>query len=255
MKKIPLPCRYESRVLSLSAKLRTIGPVARRAIPAAVVTLSACAGPGLKNQQPAAPSPSATAQVAKAAERAPTRRLTVAVLDSKNYKAGQKQRENDLIRVAGVAALAQDKVGYYMEVQEAELRRKLSPGTDVHITKQRENIVIGPVSGAFVPGSAHLADTIRNILGTVAPVFREFTKTLITIHAYTDSTASTGYNNRKLSQIRALAVAHYLIKTGISSERIVVVGHGESDPVASNATAKGRAQNRRVKIELQPLAR
>ncbi|MGH8127626.1 MAG: OmpA family protein [Gammaproteobacteria bacterium] len=227
------------------------------AILAGVLTLSACAWLGLKKQQPTAPPPPATAQVAKSAKtvkKAPTRPLTVAVLDPGNYKAGQKQRENALMKVAGVAALAQDKVGYYMEVQEAELRRKLPPATDVHITKRDESIVIGPISGAFGSGSAHLADTIRNILETVAPVFREFTNTLITVHAYTDSTASTGYNNQKLSQIRALAVAHYLVKTGIASERIAVVGHGESDPVASNATAKGRAQNRRITIELEPLA-
>ncbi|TIM59509.1 MAG: OmpA family protein, partial [Mesorhizobium sp.] len=55
------------------------------------------------------------------------------------------------------------------------------------------------------------------------------------------------------SQRRALAVANYLSGQGVDSRRFAVTGFGKTRPVASNATAAGRAQNRRVEIQLSPL--
>lgn len=223
-----------------------------------MIVLSACAGPGPSKQQVAAPSslpahavrPSTRAEPAR---QAPTKRLTIIALDPGNYKAGQKRRKDMLVKSGGNDALTADSVGYYMEVLEAGLRRLLGETND-RITSQGESILIGPVGDAFVSDSYLPAKKIRTLLDAIAPVLKEYAETLIAIHAYTDSTGPSGYN-RKLSVDRALAVAHYLVKAGVAGERIVVVGHGESDPVASNATAKGRAQNRRVEIELEPLVR
>ncbi len=70
----------------------------------------------------------------------------------------------------------------------------------------------------------------------------------VEVQGYTDSIGSAKYN-MKLSQRRANAVRNYLIKKGgISADRITAVGYGETKPVASNKTKKGRAQNRRVEI-------
>jgi outer membrane protein OmpA-like peptidoglycan-associated protein len=70
-----------------------------------------------------------------------------------------------------------------------------------------------------------------------------------TVNGYTDSVGSDGYN-QALSQRRAEAVADYLRSHGLKVDRYVVRGYGKSDPVATNATAEGRARNRRVDVLL-----
>jgi OmpA-OmpF porin, OOP family len=69
----------------------------------------------------------------------------------------------------------------------------------------------------------------------------------VDVNGYSDAIGSFGYNQR-LSQRRADAVAEYLIGKGIDSGRLVTHGYGKANFVASNATAEGRAQNRRVEL-------
>jgi len=71
----------------------------------------------------------------------------------------------------------------------------------------------------------------------------------VTVAGHTDSLGSQAYNQR-LSERRANAVKAYLVGHGIDASRIRAEGHGKARPVASNATAEGRAQNRRVEIEI-----
>ncbi|RQR43480.1 OmpA family protein [Burkholderia sp. Bp9131] len=72
----------------------------------------------------------------------------------------------------------------------------------------------------------------------------------VTISGYTDSTGSAEHN-QQLSERRAQAVAQYLREHGLNAQKFDVRGYGESNPVASNATAPGRAKNRRVDITLE----
>jgi OmpA-OmpF porin, OOP family len=67
---------------------------------------------------------------------------------------------------------------------------------------------------------------------------------------HTDAVGTDAYNQR-LSERRAAAVKDYLVKGGISASRIETAGFGESRPVASNETAEGRAQNRRVELKIK----
>jgi len=175
----------------------------------------------------------------------------VAVLDPGDYKAGLKRRLDALLDREGSALGAAD-VGYYMEVQEAELKR-LTAGTGVSVRRRGKTLQIGPWNRAFASGSVQPAAATRKMLAAIVPMLKEYNRTLITVHCYTDSRGAAAFN-RTLSRRRALAVAHRLIEAGVAAGRIVVVGHGESDPVASNATARGRARNRRIALELQPLA-
>lgn len=211
--------------------------------------------PGPQRKHAAAPAarPATAARPSRAAapaRPAPVPKPGVAVLGPDHYQTGQAQRMHTLLAIPDVA-LAKNRAGYYMEVQEAKLRQ-LTAGSDVRIVNRGNSIFIAPQGSAFASADARLAPGMRTLLATVAPVLKEFDKTLITVHGYTDSTGAAGYN-QKLSQRRAWAVARYLLHAGVSGERILVVGHGDSDPVASNATAKGRARNRRVEIELQPI--
>jgi len=69
----------------------------------------------------------------------------------------------------------------------------------------------------------------------------------VTCNGYTDSVGSDGYN-LKLSERRADAARAYLLKKGVAATRVKSRGFGKAEPVASNATAEGRAENRRVEI-------
>ena len=71
------------------------------------------------------------------------------------------------------------------------------------------------------------------------------------VSGHTDSTGSADYN-LNLSRERASSVASYLQGQGVKSSRFEVLGLGSSNPIASNSTADGRAQNRRVEIKIIP---
>jgi OOP family OmpA-OmpF porin len=71
----------------------------------------------------------------------------------------------------------------------------------------------------------------------------------IAIHGHTDSVGTEAYN-QKLSERRAMAVKDYLVSKGIAADRLTAVGKGEADPIASNDTKEGRAQNRRVEFNV-----
>lgn len=224
---------------------------------AAAAALAACAGPGPSGRQPVAATPPAASAErhstpALPPRAAPPSQLAPAILSPRDYKTGEKARKDALMNATDTV-LSGQSVGYYMEVQEAELRRLLG-GSGVSVASRKNRLVIGPVERAFAKGSTSLLPRGQSVLATVASVFKEYYKTLVAIHCYTDDTGAADYN-RKLSQRRGLTVAHYLVKAGVTSGRIVVIGHGESDPVAPNNTARGRARNRRVEIVLIPLAR
>ena len=74
----------------------------------------------------------------------------------------------------------------------------------------------------------------------------------VDVNGHTDSDGSDEYND-DLSSRRANSVAHYLVSQQLDSQRFSVQGFGESQPVASNASVSGKAQNRRVEIQIVPL--
>jgi outer membrane protein OmpA-like peptidoglycan-associated protein len=74
----------------------------------------------------------------------------------------------------------------------------------------------------------------------------------VDVAGHTDSTGSLQHN-QLLSERRALSVANYLTQQGIDNRRFDVRGYGPTQPVATNATEAGRAQNRRVEIQISPL--
>jgi OOP family OmpA-OmpF porin len=97
----------------------------------------------------------------------------------------------------------------------------------------------------FDTGQAVIKDA--KALDEVAAVLKANPKLAVEVQGHTDSTASAE-TNRKLSEARARAVRDYLLRQGIAPERLRARGLGESQPVAANDTADGRAQNRRVEL-------
>lgn len=151
-----------------------------------------------------------------------------------------------------VGALAGTGVGYYMDTQAAQLRQKLS-GTGVSVTRNGDYVNLNmPGNVTFATGSADLRPEFFSVLNSVATVLKEYNKTLIQITGFTDTTGTVALNQR-LSEQRAQSVGAYLHSQGIQPVRIVTQGLGQSNPIASNTTADGRQQNRRVELQLEPV--
>ncbi|SEI47161.1 Outer membrane protein OmpA [Allopseudospirillum japonicum] len=156
-----------------------------------------------------------------------------------------------LIGAAAGAALGSG-IGYYMDVQETKLRQRLQ-GTGVSVTRNGENIILNmPNAITFANDATQLNSSAYSVLDSVAIVLKEYPKTRVLVAGHTDSIGSESYNQR-LSELRANAVGNYLARGGIAISRLMMMGYGESQPVADNRVESGRSQNRRVEIQLQPL--
>lgn len=150
---------------------------------------------------------------------------------------------------AGIGAAGGAATGGYMDIQARKLRQELL-NTGVQVSQSDGQIrLIMPSNITFATDSAVFQTSFNPVLDSVAKVLKEYDKTNVHIVGYTDSTGSAAYNNT-LSQKRAMAVSTYLINRGVAASRIYAVGMGASNPIASNATAAGREQNRRVEITL-----
>ena len=171
----------------------------------------------------------------------------VGVLASSKHDRGK----GALIGAATGAAVG-GGIGYYMDVQEAKLRQKMK-GTGVSVTRQGDNIILNmPNSVTFDTNSSQVKAAGANTLSGVAMVLKEYEKTRVNVVGHTDSSGGRDLNMR-LSQERAVSVGSNLITQGVDASRISMSGVGPDQPVASNSTAAGKAQNRRVTITLSPL--
>ena len=115
-------------------------------------------------------------------------------------------------------------------------------------TRETERGLIATLPGLFFDtGKAVLKPGARNTLSRVAEQLSAVDTAQITIEGHTDSVGSDDLNQR-LSEKRAAAVRSFLVSQGVPPSRIKTQGMGESAPVASNDTASGRQQNRRVEL-------
>ena len=175
----------------------------------------------------------------------------VAYLANKDEDDVRKRNRNILKAATGGAAVG-GGIGYYMDTQEAELRKQLR-GSGVSVERDGDNInLIMPGNITFPSGNANIDQSFLSILDSVVLVLKEFDKTLIVIAGHTDSTGSDALN-QNLSERRARSVATYLGTAGVINDRLEVIGFGETQPVASNNTDAGKELNRRVEITLLPI--
>ena len=150
---------------------------------------------------------------------------------------------------AGVGAAAGAGTGAYMDVQARKLRQELL-NTGVQVQEANGQIyLIMPGNITFDSNDANIKPAFQPVLNSIAKVLNEYRKTMVQVNGYTDSTGSAATNN-SLSLMRANSISNYLRLRGVNGNRIVSNGYGSSNPIASNATAAGREQNRRVEIVL-----
>ena len=151
---------------------------------------------------------------------------------------------------AAVGSGAGALVGRKMDKQQAELEEQLK---NAQIEKVKDSNNLQAIKVTFENGilfainSSQLNATSKQELNQLAQNLIQNPETNIQVFGYTDNTGSQQLNER-LSLQRAESVANYLMSDGVKSSRVSVKGFGWNDPVASNATPEGRAQNRRVEI-------
>ncbi|OMH30800.1 OmpA family protein [Motiliproteus sp. MSK22-1] len=162
-------------------------------------------------------------------------------------------RKKGILTGALVGGAVGGGVGYYMDQQEAELRRYLE-GTGVQVERHGDQIqLVMPGNITFKTGSSHLATSFHSVLDGVSTVLKKYDQTQLNIDGHTDSVGSEA-SNRSLSQQRSQSVSYYLTGKGLNAQRIRTAGYGESRPIADNSTANGRAANRRVELWIQPIS-
>jgi outer membrane protein OmpA-like peptidoglycan-associated protein len=149
---------------------------------------------------------------------------------------------------AGVGALG----GYIWSKRMEEQRQKMqqaSAGTGIGVTQTADNRLKAniPADAGFDTGRSDIRPNLRNVLDRFAQTMNEHSVTTIEIVGHTDNTGNDAIND-PLSVARANATRDYLVARGVSPQRIATAGRGERQPVASNDSEAGRAQNRRVEI-------
>jgi outer membrane protein OmpA-like peptidoglycan-associated protein len=153
-------------------------------------------------------------------------------------------------------AVAGGVIGDSMDKKETSLRQIAAErnAKDMEIVRVREDLLRISVSSeaSFDFDRAELKAEFKPTLNKVADVLYNDPNQRIRVVGHTDSQGSDTYN-QGLSERRAQATASYLISQGVASSQVTVEGRGESEPRANNATAEGRAQNRRVEIFLQQM--
>ena len=148
---------------------------------------------------------------------------------------------------AAVGGVAGGFIGNYMDKQAAEIERNIA---GAKVERIGEGIKITFSSGIlFDVDKADLKDNSKTELAELSTILNKYADTNIMLAGHTDSTGSEEYN-LGFSQRRAQSVADYLITRNVDPARFTVKGCGKSDPVVSNDTADGRAQNRMVEVTI-----
>jgi outer membrane protein OmpA-like peptidoglycan-associated protein len=147
-----------------------------------------------------------------------------------------------------VGGVAGGVIGNKMDKQARQIDEVL-PGAEVKRVGEGIQLVLNENAVRFDTNKSTLTATAKANLDKLVPVFAEYQDTDITIFGYTDSTGPADFN-LKLSGQRAASVRSYLVSKGVASSRFNVTGLGIADPIATNETAEGRSQNRRVEFAI-----
>lgn len=148
---------------------------------------------------------------------------------------------------AAIGGTAGALIGRHMDKQAEEMRQDIE---NAKIERVGEGIKITFDSGILFPfDSSALQPAAKTNIESLVKVLNKYPDTNILIEGDTDNVGTAEYN-QKLSERRAQAVADYQKARGIAASRVSIIGLGETNPIASNDSAEGRQQNRRVEIAI-----
>jgi outer membrane protein OmpA-like peptidoglycan-associated protein len=149
---------------------------------------------------------------------------------------------------AMVGGAAGAVIGNEMDKQAREIKQVL-PGAEVERVGEGIRLILKENAIRFDFDKSSLTSQAKTNLNKLATVFKENPNTNINIFGYTDNVGTQNYN-LTLSKNRAKAVKNYLVSKGLGGKRMETQGLGMADPIASNETSGGRAQNRRVEFAI-----
>ncbi len=147
-----------------------------------------------------------------------------------------------------VGGVAGNVIGKKMDKQAKEIQETL-PGAEVERVGEGIKVTLKENMVNFAFDSSNLTDAAKANLDKLATVLANNPDTNINIYGHTDSKGADQYN-QSLSERRANAVKTYLVSKGIATSRMIAMGMGEKEPVATNDTEAGRAENRRVEFAI-----
>ena len=142
-----------------------------------------------------------------------------------------------------------------MEKQRAAMETATA-GTGIDVTRTADNQLKMeiPADAGFAVNQATIQPRLQTVLNTFATTLNTNKTTLVRVVGHTDNTGTDAINY-PLSQRRADSTRNYLVAKGVSANRFTTEGKGSTQPIASNATEAGRAENRRVEVYVgQPVA-
>lgn len=163
-----------------------------------------------------------------------------------------KNKNERALRGAIFGSGAGALIGNQLDKQEADLRRTMG-NENVMIQNTGDRLIVTlPQDILFPVDSTELRRDLMQDLQALAQNLLAYPNTNVRVVGHTDNTGSASYN-QSLSVGRADSVSRVLVRNGVNPGRIIAIGRGEDEPVASNLTASGRTQNRRVEIVILPL--
>ena len=189
-------------------------------------------------------------QTAQAQADAQQQQAAAAQAQTQAAQAEQARQQAELAQQQAAQQAQQAEQGRQQaENDKAQMRaRMLQQLNQVLETKDTaRGLIVNMPDVLFDTGKADLKSTARERMAKVAGILIAYPDIHVEIDGYTDSTGSLELNER-LSQQRAESVRSYLSSQGVNSSAITTQGFGPSQPIASNDTAAGRQQNRRVEL-------
>ncbi|SDZ04883.1 Outer membrane protein OmpA [Jannaschia faecimaris] len=166
--------------------------------------------------------------------------------------AGDGSRADEIAAGAVVGGLIGGAIGSRLDRQAADLRAQLGDDRILIRNTGEQLIVTLPQDILFDTDSASLRADLQSDIRALGRNLQQYPNTTVQVIGHTDSEGSAAYN-QDLSERRARSVAGVLLEQGVSGSRIVPIGRGEAQPIASNNSAEGRRQNRRVEIIITPI--
>jgi len=171
--------------------------------------------------------------------------------------AGGSQKGDDKLAKAVVGgalgAAIGGAIGNSLDQQAADLRGSIG-NSNITVTNNGQYLVVNmPQDVLFATDSANLRSDLTRDIKAVASSLLRYPNSQIEVIGHTDNSGSSAYN-QDLSQRRAVSVANVLRESGVPNGRLSAYGRGEDQPIGSNLSPDGRAQNRRVEIIIRPTA-
>ncbi|MEO9532841.1 MAG: OmpA family protein [Crocinitomicaceae bacterium] len=192
-----------------------------------------------------------TIEIAKASEEIASNDFRLKLLEGKyDYKLKYLEEEELFIYYVGAFKNIEEAHEFWKELrllglQDAVVRTLLENEGEINLD---DIFVLNNVK--FDSDKWTVREDAQTDLNKILELMNNIPGSVLIINAYTDNTHTEKYN-LELSEKRAQSIANYLIKRGISSERLIQHGFGESNPIASNETEQGKELNRRVEFILK----